>query len=266
MKTRQWFAAIVAMMITTAAQTMTFTAAPPFLYLGGSVVAEDWNTWEEAMIRHDGTITTIVMHDSGGGDAMAGRRIGMDIRKRGLDTVVSGRCASACANMFLAGVTRQFAAADTAAPDRQNVLGYHGSYNKVTKAVNTKRPPDYFVEMSDGKMSEEFVERFIKLENRNGLMRFFHRDQLKSGLPLAQLCTGAEERAKRDEQCAKLPDVDALSKGVVTTWEPRKIALPPTPSRERVSIASWNKVQAPRETTSPAVTSAVSGLNSPNDP
>jgi hypothetical protein len=237
------------------AEAMTFTAQPPILYMGGSVVAEDWKLWEEAMARYDGKIDTIVLHDSGGGDAGAGRRIGHDIRKRGFTTVVSGRCSSACANMFLAGTARQFS---NAIADRENVLGYHGSYNKVTKALNTKRSPDYFVQMTGGKMSEEFVERFIKLENNKGLMRFFHRDQRASpGAPLAQLCTGSENRRNRDEECERLPDADALSKGVITTWDVRDIGAPPTPSRDKVSVASWRSevLEPPR-----------SPLASPHDP
>jgi hypothetical protein len=227
----------VLLYVASTAQAMTFTAQPPILYLGGSVVAEDWKLWQEAMTRYDGKIDTVVMHDSGGGDAGAGRRIGQDIRKRGFTTIVSGRCSSACANMFLAGTTRQFSAANE---KRENVLGYHGSYNKVTKALNTKRTPDYFVQMTGGKMSEEFVERFIKLENNKGLMRFFHRDQRASAsAPLAQLCNGLENRNKRDEECERLADVDALGKGVVTTWDVRDIGMPPTPSREKVAMASW---------------------------
>ncbi len=189
------------------------------------------------MIRFDGQLTTIVLHDSGGGDSTAGRKIGLDIRKRGFNSIVSGRCSSACANMFLAGVDRQYAAADKS---RRHVLGYHGSYNKVTKRLNRNRTGDYFVDMTDGKMTEDFVDRFIKLENRSGLMRFFHRHQrLQYDDPSVQLCKGSEERAKRDEQCEHLPDIDALSVGVVTSWNTTSIPPPPTPTREKKTVASW---------------------------
>ncbi len=234
---KRWFL-IAAYFLIGSSQAMSFYAAPPLLYLGGSVVPSDWQMWEEAMSRYDKEITTIVLHDSGGGDSGAGRKIGNDIRQRKLATVVSGQCSSACANMFLGGVSRQYAAVgDT---KRQHVLGYHGSYNKITKTLNSKRTADYFVTMTDGKMSEEFVNKFIKLENKAGLMRFMHRDQRSNPTaPLTQLCNGTEERSKRDEQCAILPDVDALQKGVVTTWEARVIPEPPKPSAERATFASW---------------------------
>lgn len=206
------------------AQAMTFDAAPPILFVGGSVVPTDWAAWQDAMAVFGEQIDTIVFHDSGGGDSAAGRRIGDDIRRRKLKTVISGRCSSACANMFLGGVERQFAASGKTI----NVLGYHGSYNKVTKALNRSKSGDYFMEMTGGKMSEEFVERFIRLENKAGLLRFYHPQQLaRPGSPLALLCKGDEERAKRDEQCDRLADVDALTQGVVTTWDVREIPPPP---------------------------------------
>jgi len=216
---------------------MSFHAVPPLLYLGGGVVAEDWNTWEEAMIRFDGQISTIVFHDSGGGDSMAGRKIGAEIRQRGFSTVVYGRCSSACANMFLAGVERQYSAPDKT---KRHVLGYHGSYNKTTKALNRNRTADYFVDMTDGKMSEDFVDRFIKLDNKSGLMRFFHRDQ-RANLddPLVQLCKGDEERDKRDELCERLADIDALSVGVVTSWKVIGVPAPPVPAKDKITKASW---------------------------
>ena len=222
---------------TISAQAMTFDAAPPLLYLGGGVVPSDWPAWQEAMTRFGDRIETVVFHDSGGGDSLAGRNIGLDIRKRKLKTVVSGRCSSACANMFLGGVERQYAAKGKV----PNVLGYHGSYNKVTKVLNKNKSPDYFLAMTDGKMSDEFVERFIRLENKSGLLRFFHPDQrARPGLPLALLCKGDEDRNRRDEECEKMVDVDALKQGVVTTWTIRDIPPPSKPVGDKVTVKRWD--------------------------
>ena len=216
---------------------MSFHAAPPYLYLGGGVVRSDWDAWEEAMKKFDGKFDTIVFHDAGGGDSLAGRRIGEDIRTRKFGTVVLGRCSSACANMFLGGVTRQYAEQKSRV---HTVLGYHGSYNKETKELNRKKSPDYFLKMTDGKMSEEFVERFIKLENKKGLLRMVHPKQLlRASEPLAMLCKGDEERNRLEEQCEKMAGVDALSKGVVTTWDTRDIPAPPSATRKKITDKSW---------------------------
>lgn len=217
------------------ASAMTMTAQPPVLYLGGRVLPGDWDAWQDIMLRVGAQIDTIALYDSGGGDSRAGRSIGEDIRKRKLRTVVSGRCSSACANMFLGGSTRQYALVDGRIT---GVLGYHGSYNKQTKRVNTRRSGDYFVQMTDGKMDEAFVERFIRLENQRGLMRFFHPVQRgKPDDPLVFLCTGNENRNELYEQCERIADVDALSHGVVTTWGVYELAAPP-----RITGASGTRV------------------------
>ena len=223
------------------AQAMTFRADPPLLYLGGAVVASDWDAWQEAMIRFDGQIDTIVLHQSAGGDSGAGRRIGNDIRTRGLNTVVSGQCSSACANMFLAGVSRQFA---TAIGHSRAVLGFHGSYNKQTKSVNRKRSTDYFVRMSDGKMEKEFVERFIRIENKRGMMRFIHPKQVESAREAATtLCSGEALPSTRAERCEKLGSDDALAKGVVTTWDTRAVGKIVKPVSEKITVKSWDAPQ-----------------------
>jgi hypothetical protein len=230
--------------VTHHANAMTFHAAPPLLYAGGPVVASDWAAWEEALTRFAGQIDTVVFHESGGGDSATGRRIGTDVRKRGLKTVALGRCSSACANMFLGGTTRQFA---SRVDDVKTTVGFHGSYNKQTKSLNRNRRADYFVNMTGGKMTEEFVERFILIEDKRGMMRFAHplqRDQ--PGEPVATLCKGDELPGKRNEQCEKLGGVSALSKGVVTTWDTRDVKAPPRPVFARATFKSWdNATPAP---------------------
>ena len=220
------------------AEAMTFHATPRTLYLGGAVVESDRAAWDEAMSRFGSNLTTIVFHQSGGGDSPTARYIGRDIRKRQFATAVYGRCTSACATMFLGGTVRQFAT--TVSTPESSVLGFHGSYNKTTKALNKKRSGDYFLTMTDGKMSTEFIEKFIRIENKKGLLRLIHPAQsLQQKTPLAILCKGDELPAKRVEQCEHLDGVDALKQGVVTTWDQRKISAPPVPNNEKVTVKSW---------------------------
>ncbi|APV51700.1 hypothetical protein BWI17_19620 [Betaproteobacteria bacterium GR16-43] len=219
------------------AGAMSFHADPPYLYLASRVVKTDWEAWQEAMERFDGKIKAIVFDNSPGGDSVTGRRIGHDIRKRGLMTVVSGRCASACANMFLGGKERLFSARLNEQP---TVLGYHGSYNKKTHQLSKNRPPDYFVEMSEGKMDEDFVGTFTSIENRKGLLYFVHEAQQRDGGPLAYLCKGDENPKHRDEECENLKGVDALSKGIVTSWDVAKVPFPPKPWPTKGTAKNWD--------------------------
>ena len=217
---------------------MTFHADPPYLYLSGNVTATDWAAWQEAFVRFKGRIDTVVFHQSPGGDSATGRRIGQSIRDRKLKTVVAGRCVSACANMFLGGAEREFAASRLKIPP---VLGYHGSYNKQTREVNKNKKGDYFYAMTDGRMSEELVERFIRIEDKRGMLYFAHPQQRRTPVtPLAMLCRGDEDAKHREEECEKLTAVDALSTGVVTSWELRSIPAPPPINKLKTTVKSWD--------------------------
>jgi hypothetical protein len=220
-------------------RAMSFHAQPPFLYLAGRVVPTDWEAWNEAMKRFDGKIRAVVFDNSPGGNSKTGRMIGASIREHGFMTVVAGRCSSACANMFLGGKQRLFSAKLL---ERPTVLGYHGTYeHRNNHHLVKNRPPDYFLDMTDGKMSEELVARFTSIEKRQGLLYFIHpNQQAKDGESLAYFCNGDENPQYRDEECERLKDVDALSAGVVTSWDLANVPEPPKPNRTNATATSWD--------------------------
>jgi hypothetical protein len=219
------------------AAAMHFVADPPYLHLMGRVVATDWPVWEDAMERYRGKVDTIVFHRSPGGHSNTGRKIGQSIRKLGLKTVVAGRCVSACANMFLGGTERSFTERLGDAPP---TLGYHGSYHRETKQVNRTRSGDYFVQMTDGKMSEDLIERFIRIENYKGALFFVHPEMRKrKNLPLAYLCSGEEDTRNFDGACAAAEGVDALSTGVVTSWKLAPSPKAPKPPSKAETTKNW---------------------------
>ncbi len=91
--------------------------------------------------------------------------------------------------------------------------------------------------MTNGKMDAGFAERFIRLENKNGLLRLVHPGQLlRASKPLAMLCFDAEDRNRREEKCQKLNGVDALAKCVVTTWDTCAVPTAPTVTREKITV------------------------------
>ena len=222
------------------AAAMTFDAQPPLLYLRGRVASSDWLAWEDAMSRFH--IDTVIFGNSPGGDARTARRIGRSIRGKGIATVVAGRCISACANMFLGGVERQFS---STLNDRPTMLGFHGTYLRNTGA-RVEVPVGYFLSLTDGKMSREVVKTFTGLENRKGALYFVHRAQRASDAQaLAYLCAGDEESTQSCEQCENKPELDAVHVGVLTTWELRDVPasyfMPTRRQRERgVTIKSWD--------------------------
>src|SRR5579863_503005 len=72
--------------------------------LSGSVVGSECTTLEQLLSQNN--IATVVLTNSGGGDARAGYCVGDLVRERGLATVIRGRCASSCSRMWLGGVAR----------------------------------------------------------------------------------------------------------------------------------------------------------------
>ena len=235
---RNFFMAASAIFFASSAPGMEFHAAPPVLHLSGRVVDSDWAAWKDAMSEFDGKIQYVVFHHSPGGDSRTGRSIGQEIRKRGFKTVVAGRCVSACANMFLGGVERYFSATLN---ERPKTLGFHGSYSKSTGEMNKRRSGDYFVQMTDGKMDEAFVERFIRLEKRSGMLYLVHPSQRREGADqaLAYLCQGDEHKERRAEECENLKEADALSMGVVTTWDAVKVDTPTMKRTVSGTIRNW---------------------------
>ena len=71
-------------------------------------------------------VTTVVFHNSGGGDFDAGLNLAAMIRQRGLMTVAQGSCRSSCANAFLGGVRRYLA-------DRQSYALFTGTMSAVRR-------------------------------------------------------------------------------------------------------------------------------------
>jgi hypothetical protein len=228
--------AIAISLLATPAAAMRFYAAPPFLHLTGRVVSDDWEMWKSALRTFEDQLKVVVFHDSPGGLALTGRRIGPAIRAAGMRTVVAGRCMSACANMFLGGVERSFASTLRARP---TVVGYHGSYSGNSGAVKWDFDASYYVELTGGKMDAAFVESFARLESNNGALYFIHPAQRESdSKALAYLCKGNEQQFARDTECTPLAAVDGLQKGIFTTWD--AVVVPAVPSRFIESPARKN--------------------------
>ena len=125
--------------------------------------------------------------------------------------------------MFLGGVERQFLASFRNQP---TVLGYHGTYQRHT-GEHVARPVDYFLSLTDGKMSDELAKRFTGIDNKKGALYFIHRARrADDSQALAYFCEGEEDNTRRDEQCVNRKDIDAVTSGVLTTWDLREVPPP----------------------------------------
>jgi hypothetical protein len=145
------YALIVMLMVPTRAPTMELKVVGTQLILSGPVVGDEPGKVREALASSPG-IDTVILRNSGGGDAPAGYQVGQLLRERGLRTAVSGYCYSSCSRMFLGGSARYFT--DDYLPENNNV-GFHGHYDRTghlnANLVRQYGLRDWIIKYSDGK-------------------------------------------------------------------------------------------------------------------
>src|SRR5260370_14286137 len=114
-------------MVPTRASAMELKIVGSQLILSGPVVGDEPGKIREALTSSLG-IETVILRNSGGGNAPAGYQVGQLLRERGLRTAVSGYCYSSCSRMVLGGSTRYFA---TDYMPHNNTGGFPGHYDRI---------------------------------------------------------------------------------------------------------------------------------------
>jgi hypothetical protein len=186
------FALIAMLMVPTRAPAMELKIVGNQLILSGSVVGDEPGKVREALASAPG-IDTVILRNSGGGNARAGYQVGQLLRERGMRTAVSGYCYSSCSRMFLGGSTRYFT--DDYMPEHNNV-GFHGHYDRVGRLdANLVRQyglRDWIIKFSDGKADPALVERWINIPYSRGMIHFFHPGPVKPAGVSTFMCQGDE--------------------------------------------------------------------------
>jgi hypothetical protein len=139
------------------------------LFVTGDIDPDDDFVLLSALVAQRATVQVVHFHEMPGGDATAALRMGRIIRARGLDTIATSICMSACAFAFLGGVNRRLAV-DTAS--RSAVLALHGPVD--SHDPNATLPQDvvdlivgYIGEMTGGRADPPMVERIMALKLYN---------------------------------------------------------------------------------------------------
>ncbi len=240
----------VAASVSAPVSAMDIKAVGDQLILSGAVTGDDRLELLDALRAHPG-VTTVVLRNSHGGDAKSGYRVGELIRDRGLRTIVSGYCWSACTRMFLGGKTRYFS---SDYPPEYTHLSFHGNYSNGfinLEAVNRLNLQDWIIKHSDGKADPDLVSRWIHIPLPAGAAHFFHPSIAAWRGRSTFLCKGSEKTQNRMFGCEPIAQT-ALEMGIVTSLdlaasndqaELRKTvpALPPV----RVGVAASDMAQFP---------------------
>ncbi len=186
--------------------------------MSGPVTGIELRGLESTLSAHP-EITTVVLKDSHGGDARTGYAVGEFIREHKLGTALSGYCVSSCSRMFLGAVQRQFSNEQSL---DKTFVGFHGNYANDGSLLTARMGylKEWVIKYSDGKVNPELVEQWVHIPNHHGYVAFYHRDaKILPNTQKVLLCQGTEERSKRKEQCAKPEMGDALTNGIVTSWD-----------------------------------------------
>lgn len=189
------------------------------LLMSGGVVDSDYVQFKEMLRLHGDVIDTLVLGNSPGGDGWAGLTIGEMVRERGLRTVVSGACRSACAIIFMGGGERHFADEKSA---KQPRLGFHGTYRNSDKSLDwgqTYKRKRWIVQQTAEKIDEALLERWLTIERSKGYVYFFGPGRQKRADGVSVLYCDGTQTNKSDlfEQCEKVAGKDAYTMGIVTS-------------------------------------------------
>jgi hypothetical protein len=160
------------------------------LRLSGPVEADDCARLKGALAARP--LRVVVLGDSGGGDSEAGYCMGAFLRAQRIETVIRGRCVSACSRIWLGGVRRRLEGPESR-------VGLHGNYDEdgvlVPAAMARLRAwlPRY------APVDAALMERWIGLPT-NRWMMYFYNDR-------AEVCEG--------RVCTPLPGWDAARAGLL---------------------------------------------------
>lgn len=204
------------------AQSMTFVIDGDTLIVSGPIVDADLARMRDAL--QDKRLRQVLMHQSPGGDAWTGQRLGVEIRNAGLNTMISGQCASACGYMFLGGVQRRMT---DGMPVRENRLLLHGAWDSSTGLTRSDWAPalaTHIQRMTGGQFPQGLIEATVNSARAQDFMEFAITPRmLRTPSPrgVFQCLTSPD----KDRQCKELDGYSALNTGVVTHAE--IVALPP---------------------------------------
>ena len=202
--------------VATPAAAMRFDIVGDTLILSGPVVDADLSRFRDAM--QNSGLRQVLLHQSPTGDAWTGQRLGREIRQAKLNTLISGRCASACGYMFLGGVERRLS---DGMPVRENRLMLHGAWDPTTGKTRPDLAPElalHIQRMTGDRYPKELVDATVNSAHPQDFMEFAITPRmLRTAVPrgVFQCLIGADQQ----RLCKELPGHSALSTGVVTHAE-----------------------------------------------
>ena len=209
--------AFAVLLSSAAAGAMTMEVRGDQLIATGRIVADDGDRFRK-LVDANPNVKTVVLWNSPGGAGRANDAITEAIESRGLNTVVTGFCVSACAMIFLAGKDRSFGDLE---PIGSTSLGFHASY------VDGHLAPDRrlaalkarVLDRTRGKIDPALVDRWLHLSDERNSVRFRYPGDSAPGSTTYFCPLGRFPNAGDYRSCEAIPNTSALSAGIVTSTD-----------------------------------------------
>lgn len=209
---RALFALLSFLGLAAPAAAMTLDAQGHTLTLSGLVDGYTADTVIRFLSDHR-EIDTIIVKQSGGGSASEMLALAREIRARRITTMVSGRCISACAIIFMGGAERTIA---PGAPPAETFVAFHGVYRSGYLNTDwTETIANAVVGLSGRRMPRDVALAMASLPVNSAWVAFFHpRVYHRPDGATVAWCEGSERNRAAD--CPSRSGMDGLAYGVFT--------------------------------------------------
>ena len=204
------------------AGAMTMDVRGDQLIASGRIVPDDAAEFR-MLVAANPKLKTVVLWNSPGGAAIANDAITETIESRGLDTVVTGFCVSACAMIFLAGKDRAFGDLE---PLRLTSLGFHASYVDRHLAADRRLAAlkARVLERTGGKIDPALVDRWLHIADERSSIRFQYPGDAAAATTTTSTTTYFCPQGRLPNQgdyktCEAIPGTSALTAGIVTSTQ-----------------------------------------------
>jgi hypothetical protein len=214
----RWFGlAALAMALSTAcASAMTMRVVDDEVILSGQVVVADGDQFKAILSEHP-EIKLVLFWNSPGGASPANRAISAMIIEHKLNTAIGGYCLSACAEMFLAGVERNFTDVE---PLASTSIGFHGNYGAngaLDPEPRLQRLKAEVITRTDGKADPALVEKWVHFERPRTLRFVYPGAHPDPAIAVAFECYGGRPNRGDYHGCQPVYGTNALTMGIITS-------------------------------------------------
>ena len=192
------------------------------IFATGPTVDRDYIDFKRALDEEG--IERIILVNGPGGDLWTALRVARIVRDKGIKTVVSGYCMSACSIIFMAGRDRAFG---TGYPARITMVGIHGAHLRESKQIDPKLQPEIYAWYKQ-QIGERFDSKVINqalydIQDSGGFLRAREIERNKHQDRVPWFCPKGQTPF---ELCQKHTGQDAYSLGIVTQSQTEILDLP----------------------------------------